>query len=302
VKNIKSQIDNTAPPRQRHLRKNAKKAQMEKERRERINHENRLLLNKMAAIVHPPTGNVNRNATSTTYKPGLRLSRNQVPVVDNWNPSANSYKKSMNIESRRRELEKVTAENYGILQRIQAQKAFYNTEGLRKDWKDNKAYGKNVRTFRKSPHFNPPTTGSINPSFQGQEGRSSVQRPHSSPQKRTPNRIKGVGVNGEPKPLLVLHPVRPQSRTETYSNTPNTGMQSLPPLRHHYTTSLPPLRHHYHHVIIATALFSHQALPFLSCPVLSCPFPSLSFPVLSLPCPFPSCPVPSRPVLSSMSR
>ena len=98
--NVKSSIDNKAPRKLPHLRKNLKKKQMMEERFARIERENQLLLEKMSHIMeHSGVDNKNRS---------LRFAR------------------SMNKQLRKQNLEKITRENQAILERIQAKEPVYS--------------------------------------------------------------------------------------------------------------------------------------------------------------------------------
>lgn len=99
IRSVKASIDNKPPKPMRHLRRNLKREQMREERYSAIERENRILLQKMAAILRT-------NKTMDTI---------------------NSYKaRSLNRASRRRELIRITQENQGILRRIQASEPTYN--------------------------------------------------------------------------------------------------------------------------------------------------------------------------------
>merc|ERR1711988_1532257 len=86
--------DNQAPKRHPHLRKNLKKEQLMEERFAEIERDNRLLLEKMSFIMRHNS-------------------------LDNENPM--QYAHSLNRESRKRELQRITRENQSILRRIRRQ-------------------------------------------------------------------------------------------------------------------------------------------------------------------------------------
>ena len=127
---------NTGPhrskPTYKHLDKNLKKVQLEAERFDRIEHENRLLLEKMSALM---VGSSVLDPTEGTweFQPGVRLNKNQMPVIDHGishqppmpQRGAAREPESLNWGSRRRELERITQENRGIVTRIQGRASYY---------------------------------------------------------------------------------------------------------------------------------------------------------------------------------
>ena len=126
----------TGPQRSRptypHLRDNLKKQQLESERFDAIEHENRLLLEKMSALM--ASGSVLDPTQGTwEFQPGVRLNRFQMPVIDHAvshqppMPQRGAAKEpeSLNWGARRRELERITAENRGIVHRIQGRSSYY---------------------------------------------------------------------------------------------------------------------------------------------------------------------------------
>jgi len=115
-----------------HLDDNLKKAQIEAERFDRIEHENRLLLEKMSALM--ASGSVVDPTEGTwEFQPGVRLNKNQMPVIDHGishqppmpQRGAAREPESLNWGSRRRELERITQENRGIVYRIQGRGSYY---------------------------------------------------------------------------------------------------------------------------------------------------------------------------------
>ena len=108
-----------------HLRENLKKQQVESERFDTIERENRLLLDKMSALM--ATGSVLDPTEGTwEFQPGVRLNRFQMPVVDHAvsispkMPQRGAAKEpiSLNWSLRKQELERITLENRGIVHRI----------------------------------------------------------------------------------------------------------------------------------------------------------------------------------------
>eukprot|EP01138_Halocafeteria_seosinensis_P008999 gb/GECG01009198.1/.p1 GENE.gb/GECG01009198.1/~~gb/GECG01009198.1/.p1 ORF type:complete len:269 (+),score=34.20 gb/GECG01009198.1/:1-807(+) len=100
LQKIKPSVDNKPPKQCKHLRRNLKKEQMLEERYAKIEHENRVLLQKMSEIM-------------------------QSDGLDNINEEQ-QYGHSMNRTQRKRELQKITRENQQILRRIQQTMPMYN--------------------------------------------------------------------------------------------------------------------------------------------------------------------------------
>ena len=125
--NCKHRLDNGTPSHHNHLRKNLKKKQMDQEVNLKIQHENKILMDKMCAIMRS-----DGNSANIEFNPGLRLNGNQGPVVDCYLSNSSLYtgnavdKGSMNFEFRKRESERIMRENYQILKRIKERKPVYN--------------------------------------------------------------------------------------------------------------------------------------------------------------------------------
>ena len=141
---IKGQLGNkwhSGPQRSRpvykHLRQNLKGVQLQAERYDAIERENRLLLSKMS---HLMAGGSVLDPTEGTweFQPGVRLNKHQMPVIDHGishqpqmpQKGAAREPESLNWGSRRRELERITYENRGIVQRIQGRRSNYPID----DW------------------------------------------------------------------------------------------------------------------------------------------------------------------------
>lgn len=101
LRKMKSCLDNKPPKRPSHLRKNMKREQMMEERYAKIERENRLLLEKMSAIMQGGHG------------------------IDNRRKGPRNVG-SMNKTYRKMQLQKITQENQAILRRIQACEPSYN--------------------------------------------------------------------------------------------------------------------------------------------------------------------------------
>ena len=123
---------NRSRPTYAHLDQNLKKVQVEAERFDRIEHENRILLEKMSALM-AVNGTIDPTEGTWEFQPGVRLNKNQMPVIDHGishqptmpQKGAAREPESMNWGSRRRELERITQENRSIVYRIQDRKSYY---------------------------------------------------------------------------------------------------------------------------------------------------------------------------------
>eukprot|EP00164_Ancoracysta_twista_P003069 GFYU01004093.1.p1 GENE.GFYU01004093.1~~GFYU01004093.1.p1 ORF type:complete len:491 (-),score=140.47 GFYU01004093.1:155-1627(-) len=107
LRDMKSEVDNAPPPLYIHLVQNLKKAQIEEDRYVQIERQNRLLLEKMAHIMH-------KRSSYVVEEP--------------------KYRRSLNAEHRRRELIRISSENQQILNRIRTSKPYYNTSNWEADW------------------------------------------------------------------------------------------------------------------------------------------------------------------------
>lgn len=115
-----------------HLRENLKRAQLQSERFDAIERENHILLQKMSSLM---VGGSVLDPTEGTweFRPGVRLNKFQMPVIDHGishqpqMPQRGAAKEpeSLNWGARRRELERITQENQGIVHRIQARESYY---------------------------------------------------------------------------------------------------------------------------------------------------------------------------------
>ena len=119
---MKCSIDNKAPKRHPHLRKNLKKEQLMEERFARIERENRILLEKMSFIMQQDTMDMKAESVK--------------------------YSKSLNKNLRKRELAKITKENQLILRRIQTRQPTYDHLQWEEDARRNREYGENVREYK----------------------------------------------------------------------------------------------------------------------------------------------------------
>jgi len=119
-----------------HVRANLKRAQIQDERFAEIELENTVLLAKLSKILRR-----SRNPTLGTrdWTGGLRLTPNQVPVIDHW-ISADTTKfgaavepTSLNLERRRRERERIEVENRALVARLQTCKPTYDKSKFEAD-------------------------------------------------------------------------------------------------------------------------------------------------------------------------
>ena len=122
-----------------HVRANLKRAQIQDERFAEIELENTVLLAKLSKILRR-----SRNPTAGTrdWTNGLRLTPNQVPVIDHWISAdttafgAAVEPSSLNLSQRRKERERIEVENRALVARLQTCKPTYDKS---KDLKDAKA-------------------------------------------------------------------------------------------------------------------------------------------------------------------
>jgi len=119
---MKCRVDNKPPDKPAHLRRNLKKEQLMEDRFATIERDNRILLEKMSYIMR----------------------RNQ---FDNTNEST-AYAHSLNKEARKRELQKITRENQGILRRIQQSEPHYNHMKWAEEARRNEEYKKNICEYQ----------------------------------------------------------------------------------------------------------------------------------------------------------
>ena len=143
--NSKSALDNNRPMRQRHLELNLKQRQMDDEQYTKIEHENRILMEKMYGIMK-----TKKDPRSIEFSPGLRIDSNQGPMVDCYLSKRSNYPgqsvklNSLNTDSRRRDYMRIMEENMSILKRIQDRKPNY----VRKQWTEERSkvegYLKNI--------------------------------------------------------------------------------------------------------------------------------------------------------------
>lgn len=119
IKDIKSQVDTTRPHvcQLDHLRNNMKREQLLEDRYYEIDRDNRILLQKMSDIMKSPTYSSER---------------------------AKSGPPSLNRDSRKTELMRITHENHAILKRIQSTQPVYNHVSWEQDYRRSATYLKNT--------------------------------------------------------------------------------------------------------------------------------------------------------------
>lgn len=122
-----------------HVRSNLKRAQLQDERFQAIELENYLLLGKLSKILERP-----HNPTHATreWGGGVRLTGNQVPVIDHCVPQqTNEFgaavePSSLNIGFRQRQQDEIAAANRKLVKRLQMSRPFYKTSALLQDWQE----------------------------------------------------------------------------------------------------------------------------------------------------------------------
>jgi hypothetical protein len=142
-----------------------------------IDHDNRDLVDKLSKIMTPKV--VDFRAT-TTYTTGIRLDRNQTPVIDAYNPAAGQLK-SLNIGARRREMAKISAENTALVNKLLVPKATneINRKVLSASYRQAQEYGKRSRVVKYDPQKPRTAQGSRTP-FSGRKRGGIGGRPNST--------------------------------------------------------------------------------------------------------------------------
>eukprot|EP00736_Rhodelphis_marinus_P001423 Rmarinus@m.6481 len=123
-----------------HIKYNAKRQLMQKQRQEEIEQENRVLFEKMIRIMDQtgagPTQLAAKKA-SQPYAPGCRLTSNMYPVQDNYNVYRMT---SMNKKNRDTRLHEIQMQNIEFLRRLQGVQSHYNSHDWLKDRKKQLEY------------------------------------------------------------------------------------------------------------------------------------------------------------------
>lgn len=211
-----------------HLTRNVKGAQLQGERYSAISHENQVLLRKIA-LMEQQSASMDPTEGTWEFRPGVRLNRFQVPVIDHAisvppkTPQCTVGFPGSNRGARRRDLDRITRENLGIVQRIQQCPPSERTrlDALRRHAAQHAAYHKNIchpklgLGFRSSsphsPHspHSPPSSPARAPTLEYREYRQ--QRSPPTPREQMPRRVfTPAGVfepferRGEPVPSALL--------------------------------------------------------------------------------------------------
>eukprot|EP00232_Nephroselmis_pyriformis_P014708 CAMPEP_0182899462 /NCGR_PEP_ID=MMETSP0034_2-20130328/28088_1 /TAXON_ID=156128 /ORGANISM="Nephroselmis pyriformis, Strain CCMP717" /LENGTH=266 /DNA_ID=CAMNT_0025033495 /DNA_START=232 /DNA_END=1028 /DNA_ORIENTATION=- len=123
VINMKASVDSSSPRNFPHLQARSKKWAIQEQRFKEIELENKKLLEKMANISRSSsvaeTKPLLGRYSLVTLKPGIYLDQNLRPSIDSRNVHHQNVR-SLNRETRRRELLKISEENIALLARIQA--------------------------------------------------------------------------------------------------------------------------------------------------------------------------------------
>ncbi|KAF0709551.1 hypothetical protein As57867_005864, partial [Aphanomyces stellatus] len=115
----------TSPRKFAHLEHNAKKATLAQAHQSKIDHENHLLMEKMAHIMLSKP-----SKPSASFKPGTCLDGNQLPKIDNHN----EYTLVHGFEKTRvKAAKRIAKENAAYRKRIAAQKPMYPNAAFRAD-------------------------------------------------------------------------------------------------------------------------------------------------------------------------
>ena len=137
-----------------HVRANLKRAQIQDERFAEIELENTVLLGKLSKILRRGRAGT---AGTRDWTGGVRLTANQVPVIDHWisaEPTSFGAAKepsSLNLAQRRRERERIEAENRALVARLQTAKATYDTSKFAKDARERERWLAS-HAMPRSPH------------------------------------------------------------------------------------------------------------------------------------------------------
>lgn len=144
--NARATLDMNEPPSYPHLENKAKKRQMEEERYAKIEHENRMLMERMYLIM-----NQKPDPRAVEYSPGMRINRKTgMPMVDNYLSTRSLFagnavpKPSMNQDARRMEYKRIMKENEEILRRITEGKPTYRRKEWSEDRKRQEVYLKSI--------------------------------------------------------------------------------------------------------------------------------------------------------------
>jgi len=113
IQTVRSSLDTRSPKRYSHLVLKLKKVQKEEERQQHIDHENKLLLEKMTHIMQHPG------------------------QVDNWNDYET---RSLNTQYREKEMEKIAQQNVGLARRLETVRPKYDVREWEDDYKKHESF------------------------------------------------------------------------------------------------------------------------------------------------------------------
>ena len=196
---MKCTLNRREPNFAQHLKINCKKQQLQNEHFMQIEHENQLLMKKIYKIMNDP-----QDESGMEYLPGVRITKNQSPMVD---CHINSKKqtivpgkavpvKSLRFESWERNYNKHVDENQAMMKRIKERKPVYSRKEWQKFADKQEKYSSNARNSDLTAgHL--PTKKLTKKKLGGSFGNSSkVKKTHLSPtgvfneisRTRTPNK------------------------------------------------------------------------------------------------------------------
>lgn len=205
-----------------HVRANLKRAQLEDERVAAIELENNVLLAKLGKILRRST---NPTVGTRDWTSGMRLTQNQVPVIDHWLASDTTQfgaavePSTLNLAQRRQDRERIEVENRALVARLQSCRPTYNISKFEQDARERErwlhSHAKEPRTLsplrppRTAPQ--PPTSsrvwnndGARPLSFPRSGSADGSPRKRNSPQKMQPLSGRNLGPQLDPSLVKVL--------------------------------------------------------------------------------------------------
>ena len=219
-------------PHYSHVSRNAKRAQVEGERHQAIERDNLLLLQKMTTLLSSGASSRAGSAASSRrdptvgtweFAPGVRLNRNQVPVIDHCvspDPAmpqrgAARLAESLNGGARRRELERITRENLAIVQRIQGRGAHYPRAAMHAHAAAHSRYLQQLRKETARPGFDdrPPSRPGSVPARRPPAARPATAEARG---RIPPDALQRFVRRGSPPPPGALLRAAPEGATELW--------------------------------------------------------------------------------------